>query len=153
MPTASTTPAPSRPIPDGKVSGCDILAARTEFTITVTRAEVTLDYIRQLISMVATLNKFEWAGFGIAEVLYLGCNAQGTQRGQWTMNHRFAAGSTQDAEICDGFTVPTVLPWDVLDVTYEADSDTTVGGMPRPLDAYVHRVYRRTDFSLLQIGV
>lgn len=78
--------------PDGKVQGCDIEAASAEFTITVKKLEVTLNTLKQYASLASPspkTNDAAWGPFEKGEVLYRGFNAQGTQRGEWTFNHRF----------------------------------------------------------------
>ncbi len=135
----------------GTVHGCDIFAPKSEFTITTQRTTVTLNYFRKVRDLVATFNSTTWAGFPRGEVLYLGCNAQGTQRGQWTMNHKFAAAENRtDVEICDGFTCDAVGAWEYMWVSYEPDPAT---GLPTPETVYVERVYDAGDFIDLEIGV
>lgn len=81
---------------NGTVHGCDIHTGETDFTATVKRPEVTLNYMRTLGRMVATFNNDTWGGFESGESLYMGCNGQGTQRGEWTINHRFKFKPNQE---------------------------------------------------------
>lgn len=157
--------------PDGKVGGCDRLAAKSEFTITTKRPDCTLDYYRTLRDMTTRLNHEPWGGFDYGEVIYLGCNGQGAQRGEWTFSHRFASSPNEapfliydpnslgdhwvvtNAADAGKWTIPFKGGWDYIWVVFEADPDTTTGGLPLPAEAHVEVIYKSGDFADLELGV
>jgi len=198
---------------DGKVQGCDIESSSCDFTITAKKSVVTLDTLKQYASLATPspkTNDADWGPFLKGEVLYRGFNAQGTQRGEWTFNHRFkyapkltnvsvfayeawqantayavgdevsngtpakryrcitagisgltgptgTGSSITDSlavwtyvSTAEGITVGSIEGHDYLDVHFAPDP---VSGLSVPIAAYVHRVYERGDFSLLEVGV
>jgi len=108
---------------DGSVAGCDVFTPKSDFTITVQRASVTLNYFRLCRDAAAKTNNASWGGFDEGEVLYHGCNGQGTKRGQWTMNHRFSAN-----ENLTGVVVFAYKSWAATHAYNLGDEATNDGG-------------------------
>ena len=138
-----------------RVEGCEVLAPKLTFSHTVPRANVLLGYVRQLRSQVATTNDRLWWGFSRGELLYLGASGRPAQDGannKWLVTHQFAVGENElNLDVGGGITVPEKRAWDYLWCAYE---EQVVGGLllQVPAQANVERVYRETNYALLQIG-
>lgn len=137
---------------DGVVNGVDVFAPKLELSITVTRADVTMQYIDTLVGLTAKTNSFAWWGFAAGEALYLGATGQYAESGRWSVTHRVAVEKNQvGVVVCDGLTLPSVGGWDYVWFTY---SDEVNAGelVQAPSAGYVEQVYREADFAALGIG-
>lgn len=133
--------------------GTDIIVPEYRFSEThvLAAATVTDTYKGTLFELTGTVNNASFKGLSAGEGLFLG--ASGTKRGDgdWEITFSFAATPNATNLSIGDITVTSKDGWDYLDVLYQkvVDGDELVA---QPYAAYVHRVYRRTDFSALGIG-
>jgi len=147
------------------VQGVDIIVPQLTWTETfdVPAQYVSTAYIKNLSTLTGTVNDADFRGFAAGEVLFLG--ASGSQQwdeekgfGPWSLSYKFVASANQG----EGKTFPAITMGtiqgiekdghDYLWVKYE-DSLSQNSVLKLPKAVYVNRVYRRTDFSQLGIGV
>lgn len=145
-------------VTDNGVEGVDIIVPSAVFTEThrKTHAEVTEAYKGTVIKMTGKVNSAPFRGFAAGELLFAG--AYGSRRGiigDWEITYRWAASENQtDISIGNGlFTVPTKKGWEYLWLRIRDVVDAVSNTLTKkPVAAYVERVYRTGDFSLLDIG-
>lgn len=147
------------------VQGVDIVVPQLTWTETydVPAIYVTTAYIKSLSSLTGTVNSAAFRGFAAGEVLFTG--ASGSQQwdedkgdGPWSLSYKFVASANQGP----GKTFPAITigeieniekdGHDYLWVRYE-DAVSSNVLLKKPKFVYVNKVYRRTDFSQLGIGV
>jgi hypothetical protein len=147
------------------VQGVDIFVPQLTWTETddVPTAYVTTAYIKSVSSLTGSVNNADFRGFAAGEVLFTGCS--GSQQwdedkgdGPWNLSYKFVASANQGS----GKTFPSITigaitgiekdGHDYLWVRYEPDvqSETL---MTKPRFVYVNKVYPRTNFNALGIGV
>jgi hypothetical protein len=137
------------------VGGCDIFDGKLEITLGVTRASVTLPYIRTLKGMVGKTNSAQWYGFAAGEVLYLGASGRSVSDGvrpKFQVSHRIGVGENQvNIDVGNNITILSKKAWQYLWCTYE---EKEVGGilLQVPAAAYVETVFREGNFATLEIG-
>ena len=161
------------------IEGCDIVVPVFHFAETHFFAPdyVTDDYLTILYTLTGTLNVAAWRIFEAGEVLFLG--ASGARHGTkpWAIGYRFAASPNKykaatDADamrrqivIPAGVTTSgtakniTITRKDGWDYFWVRSIPSVIQGTSiaacltmTPRHAYVHPVYRRTDFTQLAIG-
>lgn len=146
-------------VQDAHVEGTDIIVPEASFTEThfIANASMTAAYQRTIASLVGCFNDASFKGYLGGEVLFIG--ASGTRRGRddWEVTFRFSVQFNAASLPVGGgaITVTNKLGWDYLWVFYERDEEnlTEKGNpIPQPTAAYVERVYREGDLSLLGIG-
>jgi hypothetical protein len=104
--------------------------------------------------MTGTINGFPFRDFAAGEVLFLG--AVGSQRGyeDWELQYHFAASPNLFNLSVGDITGIAKAGWDYLWVLYEEIDDAATNKLiSTPRAAYVEKVYWRTDFSGLGIGI
>jgi hypothetical protein len=147
------------------VQGVDIVVPQLTWTETydVPHQFITTNYIKALSSATGSVNNAAFRGFAPGEVLFTG--ASGSQQwdsdkgdGPWNLSYKFVASANQGA----GKTFPAITignitgidkdGHDYLWVRYEdtVSNDTL---FKKPKFVYVDKVYRRSDFAQLGIGV
>lgn len=147
------------------VQGVDIVVPQLTWTETydVPNLYVSTAYVKKVSSLTGTVNDAAFRGFAAGEVLFLG--ASGSQQwdsdkgdGPWSLSYKFVASANQGP----GQTFPAITIGDIEDIEkdghdylwirYEdaVDSSTL---LKRPKFVYVNKVYRRTNFAELGIGV
>lgn len=138
------------------VDGCDILTSQLKFSITVTRPNVRLPFVRTLGKITGRTNKSAWRGFKAGELLYEGCDGSGTSYGRAKLTHSFIAGEnleTGDARltVATGLTLNAKKAHEYVWVAY---SDQVTGDQlyPLPLGVYRERVYEEGEFTALELG-
>ena len=119
---------------------------------------VTREYIGMLSQMRSKVNDAAWKGFAAGEAQFLDFSADATVRDAeddqytWQITYSFE-GSPNETDIQIGeITIPTKEGWDHLEVRYSNLADTSGLVLPKPIAAYVERVFERTDFAALGIG-
>jgi hypothetical protein len=135
-----------------RIEGTDIYAPHFEFTVTQQVYPFTRPLMRLVRQMCATVNVYAWDGWEAEEVLYLGASGRAGPDLVWTLTHKFAAGvNLTSVAVSPLLTVASKKAWDYLWCVYDqgTDADRVV---TTPRAAYVERVYRATDFSLLGLG-
>ena len=137
------------------VEGVDITVPVYSFSETHYLAAelVTTAYKNTLFTLTGRVNVAAFRGFAAGEVLFLG--ASGAKRGEedWEITFRFAASPNANYLVVGDITGISKKGWEYLWVRYQDVEDTAAKTIvKRPLAAYVERVYRDGDFSLLGIG-
>jgi hypothetical protein len=142
-------------ITNGTVEGCDIVTSGGEFSVTRKRRRMTLGYLRTLLRLTGKTNKAVFWGFAIGELLYLGCDFQGSNQKGWTVTHkfRFAENQKNPVIIQPNVTVAEKKGHEYVWCIYKDKIDTAAGEVyPLPTQIFVERVYDEGDFKDLQIG-
>lgn len=137
-----------------RVEGTDIYAPAFQFSKTVQRANVTMQYINTaLYGLVGRVNNAPFFHFAAGEVLYLGCSGNFTVRERWTLTHKFACQPNElNIDVGGGITVPAKKGWEYLWVGYK-NGEVGNAILQVPSTAYVQQVYKTGNFALLGIGV
>jgi hypothetical protein len=136
--------------------GIDIVSPNAEITISETADKYELGYFLTICDATGTINVSDWGGFGEAELLFLGQDAQNRDgpKAQWDLTWHFRYAPTEtEIDICgDGsLVVDTKQGWDYLSVAYRANTNPANIVVDEPFAAYVERVYRTSDFASLGI--
>lgn len=152
----------------GKLEGVDIFTGKLEFSMTKQIPTVSLNYVSMLADLTGTVNNAPFYGREAGEVLFLGASGEihtTAINGGWTVTFKFMESPNMTVadypELTivppttaggdDGLVVLEKQGWDYLWVYYEPNVSANQVG-PVPHSAFVERVYRRTNFSLLGIG-
>jgi hypothetical protein len=138
------------------VTGCDIIAAAPQFTITRRRRVVTRRYFDALCRLTAKTNRSEFWGFKPGELLYTGANGSGDPRDAEVTHHFTFAENYENGDPRNQITPDIELTekkghefvWAVYSPRITGDALYS-----RPVAVYRERVYDEGDFSQLEIGV
>jgi hypothetical protein len=145
---------------DGKkVNGVEIVVPKLEFDITAYYAPgtITTGYMKDLARKTGRTNSLEWLGFAEGEVLYMGSTgdgdvplACGARVKPIPITHKFAASENVTALVVGDMTVPSKKGFEYLWVRYkQIESPDTTNLIPKPVHAYVERVYEKVNFATL----
>lgn len=141
-----------------RVEGTEIFAPKFEFTITASYFPLKLPYMRLIRKLCARTNAYPWGGFAVGEVVYLGATGQCAPGSVWRVTHKFAAGEnlyavpvSLDTDGKPAIVVPYKGAWEYLWTIYGPSVDANQL-IEIPKAAYVEKVYRQGDFSLLGVG-
>lgn len=140
-----------------RVEGCDVYAPKLEMTETHPRRGVSLRYIKTLRYMTGRTNSAAFRGFAAGEVLYLGASGSASAAPDagpfpWKVTHKFAVGENlYNVVISSDLGVPKKGAHEYLWCTYDPSTDANKW-VQTAAAAYVERVYREGNFSLLEIG-
>ena len=140
--------------PNAEVAGVDIVTAQAEFSFEarMPRQRVNQNYYKTLFSCTGTVNDAPFLGMNAGEVLYLGAEGK-SENGTWIFTHKFSWEPNQvNIVVSPTITVASKDGWDYLWVGYGEDVVAN-NKRRKPAYAYVERVYRRTNFAQLGIGV
>ena len=142
-----------------KVQGVEIVVPKFEFNITAyyEPASITADYMKNLARKTGRTNAALWLGFAEGEVLYMGSTgdgdvplASGARVKPIPIVHKYAASENVTALAVGDMTVPTKKGFEYLWVRYkQIESADTKNLIPKPVHAYVERVYEKVDFAAL----
>jgi hypothetical protein len=139
---------------DGEVQGCDRQSPHLEWSVQRIFGFITLEYIQLLNTLVNKTNKFEFYGFPVGSVLFMGASLQSKSQQNVSVTFKFAVQKNEvGINICDNpdLTVPSKRGWDYLWIAYKnvanANQLTQV-----PDAAYVEQIYDEVDFALIGIG-
>ncbi|RMF94392.1 MAG: hypothetical protein D6741_12675, partial [Planctomycetota bacterium] len=113
---------------------------------------VTDAYKATLYNLTGTVNNATFRNFAAGEVLFMGASGSKRGPGDWEITFRFAASPNVTGLTIGEITGINKNGWDYLWVAYADDVDDAAKELiKKPIAAYVERVYRYTDFSLLGI--
>lgn len=137
----------------GNVAGCDIIAP----TLSINQGAylgldvVTYDWVKMVAGMVGCINSTTFRAFSAGELLLTGVRgSRNVKMERWELMFNFLTSPTVNDITIGELTVSTKRGFDYLDVVYEAKEDTAGKAVvPKPIYAYVHRVYREADFNEL----
>jgi len=145
------------------VEGVDITIPIFAFSITryIASNQMTAQYVGYLYALTGRVNQAEFAvnvqgvmlTFQAGECLFLG--ASGSQRGtdDWEITFKFAASPNVANLVIGDITVASKKGWEYLWLRYADTADTDAKCVvKRPVAAYVEKVYKDGDFSLLGFG-
>jgi hypothetical protein len=142
-----------------KVQGVEIVVPKLEFNITAyyEPASITSDYMKNLARKTGRTNDGVWLGFAEGEVLYMGSTgdgdvplASGARVKPIPIVHKYAASENVTALAVGDMTVPTKKGFEYLWVRYkQIESADAKNLIPKPVHAYVERVYEKVDFAAL----
>lgn len=146
-------------VDDNAVNGVDIVvpALQWQESYDVPNQYITNAYIKSVAGVTGTVNNSSFRGFAAGEVLFVGC--AGSQewdddkgRGPWSLSYRFVASQNVTGQSVGTLSV-NKKGHEYLWVVYKNENDSeTVSMVKKPKYAYVNKVYRDGDFSLLGIG-
>jgi hypothetical protein len=151
---------------DGQnVNGVDIIVPQLTWqeNYEVPASYVKAAYIKTVSQLTGTTNNAEFRGFKAGEVLFLGCS--GSQEwdkdkgdGPWALSYKFTVspnagpGETLPAVQVGGISGIIKKGHEYLNTYYEDDiRDSKIWKVPKI--AWVHQVYRESNFADLGIGV
>jgi hypothetical protein len=154
-------------VTEDKVEGVDIVSRKYEWSEThdFDDADITDDYKRTLFRMTGTVNDSTFRNiFNEGECIFLGAiGAKRGYAGKWRLTFKFAGEPNitgmsigSDESYYSGGDIDGIDKegWDYLWVRHADFEDTAAKSIvKRPLSAHVERVYYRTNFALLEIGV
>ena len=145
---------------DGKkVNGVEIVVPKLEFDITAYYAPtaITTGYMKDLARKTGRTNAAAWLGFAEGEVLYMGSTGDGdvpltcgVRVKPIPIVHKFAASENIENLVIGDMTVPSKKGFEYIWVRYkQIESTDTTNLIPKPVHAYVERVYEKVDFAAL----
>ncbi|MEX0654874.1 MAG: hypothetical protein WD534_12545 [Phycisphaeraceae bacterium] len=135
------------------VEGTDITVPVYTFSETHYFDSVSTSYKGTLFSLTGRTNSASFKGLAAGECLFLG--AAGTKRGDqpWEISFAFAGSPNVSGLSVGTITGIAKKGWEYLWVRYTEAEDTAAKMLiQKPIAAYVERVYREGNFSLLGIG-
>jgi hypothetical protein len=138
---------------EDSVEGVDIVVPVYSFEEShpLSPAAITPTFKGNVFSLTGRVNDASFKGFAAGEVLFLGARGQRRGFGLWNVQFLFAASPNLTNVPVGDITVSAKLGWHYLWVQYKpAVSENSLVKVPKA--AYVERVYRTGDFSLLGIG-
>lgn len=136
------------------VAGIDLPGPGGDFSISVTLSSLTFGYFVRIFGMSGrAVNNAPFKQFAAGEVLFLGAEGSYTGNG-WKVNFRFKYSPNEINVKVGTLVLPVKAGWDIVDVLYREVKDE-LAGLPcmvqRPAAAYVRRVFRWSDFSVLAL--
>jgi hypothetical protein len=152
-------------VTEDKVEGVEIPSRKFEWSESHSfeDAEVSGAFKRDVFALTGTVNDAAFKGFAAGECLFMG--ALGAKRGdeKWRLTFKFAGEpNATDLEVGarEGYYGSADIDgidkdgWDYLWVQYAVFEDAAAKALVRrPVAAYVERVFKRSNFTLLGIGV
>lgn len=132
------------------VEGCDILVPKFDLSTSRTLPTLSLRYIRTLIEVTGTTNKSAFWGFKPGELLFMGATGKYVSDKGWSLAYKFGAAKNEDSFKVGNSIQVSKRGWDYVWVLYEDVEDANFL-IPRPIAAYVERVYPESEFSKLMI--
>jgi hypothetical protein len=140
---------------DGKVQGTDVIipALKEQVTVYQPAAVVTSGYKKTVARLTGKFNSSSFKGYAAGELLFMG--AQGSRRGNgdWEVRYDFEAKENVTSLDLGDITIPSAYGHDFVWLYYRDEEESASKFLiPRPVAAYVERVYEPGDFSLLLIG-
>jgi hypothetical protein len=141
-------------VTDDGIEGTEVLTGGLQLDITVFYfpTTVTFDFIRVLSGIQRTVNDAEFLTFEIGEALLTNVSGGGTVGEIVPITFNFDMKPNITDKDDSPFTDLTMEGHDVLDYRYEKQlDDNTEQILLHPRWRYTHRVYEKSDFSLLGI--
>lgn len=137
------------------VEGCEVVRRQFNFRVTRQAQGLSPDYFRTVYALTGTVNNAPFLGFagdsnGQSELLFQGMSGTGRDDGVWNLTYTFVASPNRVEELIDGDGTRAIGGHDYI--WYRFTSTTSNGvEVLTPVHAYVERVYKPGDFSLLGI--
>lgn len=144
---------------DGQqLQGADIVIPSLKISATAPYkpAAITKEWIAKLARNTGKTNKAKWQGFEPGELLYIGSSgtkdvplANGiTQQKPFDIVHTFEASENQKPYTVGAITIETGKKgWEFAWVRFEQVDDVNSIVYPKPVHAYIDRVYDEFDFK------
>lgn len=143
---------------DGSVEGTDIIVPTVSYEFTKTYPDDQFEdgtFIRVLIAAVGSVNDDTWQGLDAGEALLSRVSGRRRHDGKWDVTFGVAVSLNEEDLAVGEITGIDKEGWDYLWVYYAEEEKTTGGGQKYvgkvPVNAFVERIYRRTDYDLLEI--
>lgn len=140
-------------VSEDKVEGVDVPAPKLDFTEThvLSGSIVTDAYKVSLSGLTGRMNGATWRTYAAGEVVFMGASGSSKGNGQWAVTFKFSTSPNVSGLTIADMTIDK-LGWDYLWFRY-ADFDhlASYSLVKRPVAAYVERVLRVGDFSVLGI--
>lgn len=137
------------------VEGTEVESGNFSWQVTKKFAFVTRNYWLKIRRMAYTVNDDEWWGSGKRTVRFDGASIRISSNLEAEITFKF---TEQESEYdillgpdADQFTIAEKLGWDYLDVGF-GPGESEGFKVEVPKYAFVHRVYRESDFTELEIG-
>lgn len=137
-----------------KIDGADIYIPKPAWSQTREVDTLSRGYVRILTDLTGTVNDAPWKFWNLGEVLFLGVKARRRGFGKWRMDFQFAIQPTtaQAIETESGTQNFTKIGWDYMWMSRSQEAgDNQI--LHKVRAANVARVYPRTNFALLGLGV
>jgi len=144
------------------VEGCDIFAAKLDFSITLKAPWITWGYIHTAYDLTGTVNDDQFLIFGERSILYLGLVPSYQSGEGWTLTHKFSYSPNETTiVISDTLTLEAADRNDGALVAkfgheylwvYYVESEDSGELVTRPHAAYIEEVYLSADLSALGFG-
>ncbi|AMV29285.1 hypothetical protein VT84_33125 [Gemmata sp. SH-PL17] len=148
------------PDTDGKIAGVEWPPEPTSvLRRTFARAKVTQGYLATLFNLAGRTNNAPFYGWDIEDVLFLSAEGQYTQGEGWTITCEFGVNEHEEGIVIIPDELPIVSEtiskrgWHYLWVLFRERQDpVTKVSVGVPSAAYVEKVIRPVDFSLIEMG-
>ncbi|MGI4813143.1 MAG: hypothetical protein ACRYGG_07385, partial [Janthinobacterium lividum] len=137
---------------DGTVDGVDVLIPYLTYQETRTYGGINASFINVLASIVGSVNLNDYAGYKAGELLLTRCSGSQREDGNWDLTFAWSVSRNASSLIVGDIQGIVKDGWDYLWIYYGVQHDPdTLCTHKVPLNAYVERVYARTDFSQIAI--
>jgi len=141
---------------DGKlqVNGLPVDEMAGSFSISVTRPNVTMGYLRTLMRAMGKVNSDGIWGFSAGELRFTGVSGtQNSSSGAWQISYTFAVSENQTGLTVGGISGISKKGWEYMWPYFEYEKDSTAKILvKKPKVVYVQQVFKTTAFSSLEIG-
>lgn len=139
----------------GSVAGRQQLTPASTFSVTKywPFATVTLAYQATIESLVGHVNSSQFAGRASGTVKFMG--ARGRRSGdKFPISYQFGFRANSPPFRFDRINVTGILGWELFDVLYALEADTTAKRIvSRPAAVYVHQIAPYSSFNQLGLGL
>lgn len=143
-------------IKDGDPEGVDITvpALKLNYRYKWPANVINNGYIKAMAGLVGTCNSASYDTYGAGELLFVGLSGEVVDDLPTEVTYAFAASADVTGLTLGDITGVNKGGHDYLWVAYEEDSDAAAKKKVKvPLAAYVERVYRRSSWSALGLGL
>lgn len=140
---------------NGDVNGVNVFVPQVSYREThyFNPASVTQTYRNTVISMTGTVNDDEWKTFEAGEVLFLGATFSLSDGERITATYNFSIEKNAENLSAGGISGIDKDGQDFIWFYHITEKDQNNEPVKILRAVYVEKVYNRTDFSALQIGI
>ena len=146
------------PLGGGEVQGCEVFAAKPEFSVAQRFSTLTVGYILRLMATTAKTNKQPFYGCPRGEILFLGgdIHFKDGDEEPWNVTGRFGYSANVATKTFGAITLTDIWGWNYVWFQYEKRTEEIVHlgntikvAVEYPKHGYVERVYDEEDFRVL----
>lgn len=140
---------------DGTIDGCDILVPYLTYQAKQIYGpgQITQSFVTALSGIVGTVNDGPYQGYSAGEMLLTRVTGAPRDDSAYDLTFSFAISQNETGLTIGDITGISKDGWDYLWVYYEERDDSTTHTSNKiPINAFVERVYRRTNYNTIGLS-